>query len=154
MAAHKPIDPELLGRAQAGELRRSNTTPGSVERRAVDRVMYLRRRAASPEVSARRALGHRPAPSPATMSTILAGRGFVVVENPSRLERSRIGRYDSLTGQLRWGQLDPRAFQRRVRRWRPIRGGSFESDPNIVLAILASRADAGDELFIYEGRRA
>jgi hypothetical protein len=87
------------------------------------------------------------------MSTIVRGLGFVIIEDPTRAERSRIGRYDSLTGQLRWNALNPRAFQRRVRRWRPIRGEYFEWDPNVVLAILAARADAGEDLFVYQGRQ-
>lgn len=86
------------------------------------------------------------------MSTILRSRGFVIIEAPTRAERSRLARYDSRIGQLRWGELDPRRFRRIVSSWRPIRGEFFESDPGTVLAILAARAEAGETLFVYEGR--
>lgn len=147
--------PEQLRAVREGLLPRSfaKAHPGTVGARAIRRVEYLERRAAHPELSARQALGHRPPPPPAAMSAILRGRGFVVIEAPTRSERSRIGRYDSLTGQLRNEQLSPDAFRRRVRRWRPIRGEHFEENPTVVLAILASRADAGESLFIYQGRQ-
>ena len=58
MPAHREIDPDLLGRARRGGLTRSNTATGTPERRAVDRVKYLKRRAAHPEITARQALGH------------------------------------------------------------------------------------------------
>lgn len=147
--------PEQLRAVREGLLPRSfaRSHPGTVGARAIRRVEYLDRRAAHPELTARQALGHRPAPPPAAMSAILRGRGFVIVEAPSRSERSRIARYDSLIGQLRWNELDPRAFQRRVRRWRTLRGEHFEDNPAVVLAILATRAEAGETLFIYEGRQ-
>jgi hypothetical protein len=59
MPAQGTYDARLLARARSGSLTRSNTTKGTPERRAVDRVTYLRRRDARPGVSAREALGGR-----------------------------------------------------------------------------------------------
>lgn len=60
MPAQGKYAPALLARAEAGELTRTNTTKGTPQRKAVDRVTYLRRKAARPDVSAREALGGRP----------------------------------------------------------------------------------------------
>lgn len=63
MPAPGTYDPALLARARSGQLTRSNTRPGTPERRAVDRVTYLRRREARPELTARQALGVERAPT-------------------------------------------------------------------------------------------
>jgi hypothetical protein len=60
MPAQGKYAPALLARAEAGELTRSNTRKGTPQRQAVDRVTYLRRKQARPDVSAREALGGRP----------------------------------------------------------------------------------------------
>jgi hypothetical protein len=60
MPAQGNYSPRLLARAEAGTLTRSNTLKGTPERRAVDRVTYLRRKAARPNVSAREAAGGKP----------------------------------------------------------------------------------------------
>lgn len=59
MPAQGNYDERLLARARSGTLTRSNTAKGTPERRAVDRVTYLKRRDAAPGVSAREALGGR-----------------------------------------------------------------------------------------------
>lgn len=144
---------ELLRRAQAGELRRGNTIPGTAARRAVDRAEYLRRRAAAPDRSAREALGHRP--PEATVPTITAlvdlpgGIGYVQLEGLRRLERQRIGRHDSLIRQLDRGQISPAAFRRRVRRWAPVGGYQLASDPAAILAAVDARRQAGEPLGPY-----
>ena len=60
MPAQGTYAPRLLARAKAGELTRSNTQKGTPERQAVDRVTYLKRKAARPNVSAREAAGGKP----------------------------------------------------------------------------------------------
>ena len=60
MPAQGTYSPQLLARAEAGELTRSNTKPGTPQRKAVDRITYLRRKAARPDVSAREAAGGKP----------------------------------------------------------------------------------------------
>lgn len=80
MPARGTYDPRLLARARSGDLTRSNTTPGTAERRAVDRITYLRRREARPELTARQALGVEPVPTirridPTSVDRIAAGLG-------------------------------------------------------------------------------
>ena len=115
---------------------------------------YLRRQARRPEgVTAREAAGHRPPPVAMAMSALVEPGMFVRFEELTRSEARRVARYDSLLGQLDQGLLSPSAFRRRVRSWRPIRGERFLSDAEAALAILDMRRAAGDEVFVYEGRR-
>jgi len=73
-----------------------------------------------------------------------------MVENPTRAQRRRIARYESLTGALRTGTVGSLAFEARIGGWLAYADGlHFEWDPEVVLAILAERAAAGEDLFIY-----
>lgn len=78
MPAPGTYDPALLARARSGALTRANTRPGTDERRAVDRVTYLRRREARPNLTARQALGVEPVPTvrridPTTVDKVATG---------------------------------------------------------------------------------
>jgi len=119
-------------------------------------VVYRQRVAGRPEgVTARTAAGHEPAAArgATAMSTILVGRGWVVLDDLSRGERVRLARYDALLSNLSTGDLSGAAFYRRVSGWAPIRGERFESDPAVALAILDERRQSGETLFEYRGRR-
>jgi hypothetical protein len=156
MPAHRDVDPDLLARARVGGLRRSNTTVGTPERRAVDRVIYVRRRERYSELTARQALGH-PALTD-TLSTISLmvddPPRFVIVEGLIRRDLRRAGRYDHLVRQLDEGRLSPVVFRRRVRSWRPIAGMQFLADPDAVLALLEERRAGDLEVFVYDSGRA
>jgi len=147
------IERDLLRRALLGELTRRNTRPGTPERQAVNRTEYLRRRELHPRESARQATGHRSAGSSsmASMSILVADPPrFLVVGGLSRRDRSRAGRYGDLVGKLDTGRLSAAEFRRRVRRWRPIEGLRFLSDPDAVLAILDSLRAQDREVFVYD----
>jgi hypothetical protein len=81
------------------------------------------------------------------------GAGFSRVENPMAAERRRIARWNARAGELRQGQITPGRFRQLVGSWAPFRGDRFESDPAVVLATLAERAEADETLFEYRGRR-
>ena len=121
------IDPELLARAQRGELTTSNTAKGTPERQAVDRMKYLRRRSAHPELTARQALGH-PKPDdvlPRISLMVDEPPRYLIIEALSRRDLSRAGTYGDLVNRLEMGRIDPTAFRLRVRTWRPIAGFQF-----------------------------
>ena len=123
----------------------------------------------TPEVRARRAraayelggtihraeAGHEPAATreAVSMSAMFEGLGFSTIEAPTPSERRRIARWNSRAGELRQGQISPHRFSRLVGSWAPLRGEMFEADPAVVLATLAERAEGGEDLFRYEGRR-
>ncbi len=151
MAAHRPIDPELLKAARQGILTRSNTRKGTAERRAVDRATYLERRKAHPELTARQAAGHEgPGDIPPSATVFVQTPSGPVILFDAQLSRRdvrRAGRYLSLVGQLAEGRLSGDAFRARVRPWRPVTvlgpadlAGSYRlvSDPDAAL-ILADR---------------
>ncbi len=166
MAAPLNLPPALLARARRGELTRSNTASGSPERSAVDRVVYERRRAHHPELTVRQALGHA-APGdvrPAVTFFAQLGAGPALLEDVavSRRDARRVGRYLSLVGLLTEGRLAPAAFERRVKRWRPVtildpaglRGQvRFLSDPAAVLALAEIERGEERESWIDSGRR-
>jgi len=145
---------QLAQAARAGLLTRGNTTAGTAGRQAADAVVYARREARrAPGESARAAAGHRQAPAAGGMSGIFKDAGFVVIESPTRGERRRLGRFNARLAELAQGQLSPRRFERQIGGWRPLRGMTFENDPEVILATLDIRRESGDEVFIYEGRR-
>jgi hypothetical protein len=152
LPASRSHDADLIARARRGELTRRTTEPGQPERRAVNRVEYVRRRALHFERSAREATGHYlTAPLPLQMSFLAAGPPrFIVVENLSRRDRSRAGRYADFVGKLDIGRLSPAEFGRRVSRWRPIAGERFLADPDAVLAILEQRRAQDVDVFVYQ----
>jgi hypothetical protein len=156
MPPRREVDPNLLSSARRGELSRSNTRPGTPERRAVDRVKYLKRRAAHPEVSARQALGHPKTGDvlPTISLMVTDPPRFLIIEALNRRDLRRAGRYDNLVNQLYEGRITSASFERRVRGWRPIAEYTFLSDPDAVLAILEERRAADLEVFHYESGRA
>lgn len=156
MPRRREIDPALLAAARRGELTNANTRAGTPERQAVDRVKYLRRRAAHPERSARQALAH-PAPGdrPGSISFMVDDPPrFVLVEGLSGRDLRRAGRYGRLARELESGRLSHAAFRRQVGAWRPIAGFRFLSDPDAVLALVEDRRAADLEIFYYDSGRA
>jgi hypothetical protein len=150
-------DSRLVQAARAGILTKDNTKRGTRGRQAVDRITYLRRKEARPELPAREALGHeRPEVRSGRTISVLLDRPepFVVLEAASRREASRAGRYDSLTGQLAAGRVTPERFRQMVSAWRPIRGERFLADPDRVLAVMEARRAGEEELFVYRSGRA
>ena len=152
MAAHKPIPEELLAAARRGELRRSNTRKGTPERQAVDHAQYLQRRFAHPERTARQALGHRRPGSTGGSITALVTNPprYTILENATPSELRRAGRHNELVRQLLNGQMSPKAFERRVKSWRPIRAELFISNPDELFLVAERRRAAGLPLFEYE----
>jgi hypothetical protein len=147
----------LVAAAQSGVLSRRRTRLGSVGRQAVNRAEYERRRWKHLDRSAREAVGHdRPEVRAGRAISVLLDRPepFVVLEGVTRREASRIGKYESLTGLLREGQISPRRFRNQVSSWRPIRGERFLSDPDRVLAVMEARRAGEEELFVYRSGRA
>ncbi|MGO8679162.1 MAG: hypothetical protein ACLQVX_25250 [Limisphaerales bacterium] len=79
---------------------------------------------------------------------------WVDLDNLSRAEARRVGRYNAMVRQLAEGKLSPAAFRRRVSSWRPFRGEHFLSSPGAARALLEVRRAGDEELFYYErGRR-
>jgi hypothetical protein len=165
MAAHQPIDPELLKSARQGTLTRSNTRKGTPERQAVDRAGYLERRKAHPELSARQAAGHEAPGDTGPWGTFFgqtaAGAvGFFMVRLSRRDER-RAGRYMALVGQLAAGRLSANAFRARVSSWRPItvvypdgnREVRFVSDPAAALVLANDLRGEGPPRLFDSGRK-
>ena len=155
MSAFDSLPATLLERARKGRLTRRNTTPGTPERRAVDRVAYLRRRARHPELTARQATGHHVAPlHPPRISLMVDDPvRFLVLDGLSRRQLSRAGRYADLVSKLDDGRISSKDFRRRVRRWRSIEGFAFLSDPDAVLALLEQRRANDYEIFVYDSGR-
>lgn len=178
MPAHRPVDPALLRRARlpAGDperltLARARRIGDPGRRRealaAIRRAQYLERRAARPTTTARTALGHVPPGSggpTATFGAVPDGGGdprLLIGVSVSRADVLRAGRYDSLVGQLVAGRLPGRAFERRVRGWRPIDvlgppelAGRyiFVGDPATVLRLRQVADDEGVVEWIDSGR--
>lgn len=141
----------LIDAALAGKLTRANTVQGTAGRQAALRAEYVTRLARHPGVTARRAVGHRPAPVGMKMSALIDGqRPFNVFDTVTRSEARRIARYDALTSNLLQGKISSREFRRRVGHWRPIRGERFLADPDVVIATLDERRQVGDDVFVYE----
>ena len=150
--------PTLREAAAAGVLTRGNTRPGTRGRQAVDAQIYAARQAAGARKGlgrGRASAGHEaPGGRARALSTLLdSPPRWTVLDNVTRGEARRLARYDAMMSNLVQGDLSPRAFQRRVGAWRPIRGERFLADPAAVMAILDMRRQAGEVVFIYEGRR-
>lgn len=100
--------------------------------------------------------GHEPTSVRAgrTMSAMFGdGADFREVQSPTRGETQRLGRYNSLVGQLAEGRISPAEFRRKVVSWRPVAGQRLASDPDAVLARLDERRAADRELFEYRSGR-
>jgi len=148
-----PVDPELLRRAQSGDITRA-TASTEAELSAIYRTEYLARRASRPDLSARQALGHRaPEPSPPSITALVdlpgGGVGYRDFDGLRPMERGRIGRHEGLIGQLIAGRISAAAFRRRVRRWAPVGGFKLASDPGAVISAVTERRAAGEPLGPY-----
>lgn len=171
-AANRPAGPRgsapsqrLRDAADAGLLTRSNTQSGTAGRRAVDRSMYLRRRAAEPDISAREALGHRPAGAPARKTTFYTTDPprMVTAEGVNLRDVHRGSEYmratNALLIDLKRASGDParvarvkRDFARRWRRRAPIAGHPFLADADAVVA-LAELVRTGDVPIVFDSGR-
>lgn len=149
----RPPD-NLIAAAQRGLLTRSNTKPGTRGRQAADAVTYRARVAdRAPGETARRRLG--VVPTERSMPAMFdSPPRWVDLDNLSRAEARRLGRYWHLVKELSAGRLSPLTFQRRVSSWRPLRGERLLADPTAAFALLEVRRAGDEELFYYErGRR-
>jgi hypothetical protein len=155
---HRPVPPDLLAAARSGRLTRANTWPGTPERRAVDRSVYLRRRAARPSATARESLGHVPPGSIAPTASFFAERveggplTLLVGVAIRRADLRRVARFDAAVEALRRRRITPHAFERRVSRWAPVEvlappelAGRWRlvADPEAVAALAAEAQDRG-----------
>jgi hypothetical protein len=150
----RPPD-NLITAAQRGLLTRSNTKPGTRGRQAADAVTYRARVAdRAPGETARQRLG--VVPTERSMPALFDDPPrWVDLDNLSRAEARRLGRYWHLVKELSAGRLSPLTFQRRVSSWQPLRGERLLADPTAVFALLEVRRAGDQELFFYErGRRA
>ena len=148
--------PRLIEAARAGVLSDANTRKGTAGRRAVDAVTYDRRQARGRRLgvaTARAAVGHGGALPSASITAMFRNVGFATVENPTAAERRRLARWNARAGELRQGFITPARFRRLVGSWAEFRGQRLESDPDVVLATLSERSEAGETLFEYVGRR-
>jgi hypothetical protein len=150
---------QLQAAADAGVLTRSNTAPGTAGRRAVDRAIYERRRAAGQRrgaPTARAALGHETPTQRPTITALVevpGGIAYLDFAGLGRRDRARIARHDALIGQLVGGTLAPSAFRRRVRGWVPLATGHrLASDRTAVLAAVGARREAGEDMGPYPER--
>jgi len=78
---------------------------------------------------------------------------YLILEDLSRRELSRAGRYGDLVAKLDRGRITPAVFRRRVRSWRPIAGYSFLSNSDAVLALIEQRRANDREIFYYDSGR-
>lgn len=155
MARHREVDRRLLARARRGALTRGNTRPGTPERQAVDRITYLRRRAARPHLTARQALAH-PAPGDVLPSISLyldEPPRYTIIEGLSRRDTRRAARHGALIGLLAERTMRPAEFRRRVSSWRPVAGYRFLADPDAVLALIEQLRAEDREVFYYDPGR-
>jgi|GEM_PF-4767564 hypothetical protein len=153
MPARRDVDPRLLEAARRGTLTR-NSAQGAEERAAVYRVAAERRLAKHPELSARQALGHEaPGDVPPTISFYAAEPArLVTVEGASRRDARRAGVYMRASRDLVDGRIEPKAFERRFRRWKPIAGRQPLADPHAVVA-LVEHLRAGEEEILFDSGR-
>jgi hypothetical protein len=162
MAPRRELDPNLLARAQRGELTRSNTRKGTPQRRAVNRAFYLKRRASRPNLPAREALGHEVEQTRPKIASFYAADPVQLVsfEHVTGGEMRRAGLYMTEVrklaefkrrGGLEWNQAAV-AFERRFSRWKPIRARVLLSDPQAVVALAEELRAADTEIVFDSGR--
>jgi hypothetical protein len=155
-------DSPLVQAAWSGTLTKDNTKRGTRGRQAVDRVTFLKRKAAHPDLSTREALGHRVAGSRPRVASFYADNPprFVIVEGISMRDIQRAGRYMGSVGALvdahrrggsEWSQVAS-AFERRFRRWAPIAGLNLLANPDAVV-VLAERQRAEEQEIIFDSGR-
>lgn len=154
-----------LPKGRPSRLTRKNTAPHSVERAAVNRVTYERRKAGRrPGETVRAALGHS---SPESRRDAVS----VYVADPARLllgvevdhrTAARIGRYMEAVRRLLDGRLTDDAFKRRFARWAPVVvfgppevAGTYLllADPDAVRALAEAARGQGVEVVFDSGRR-
>lgn len=163
----EPSD-RLVDLAELGVLTRRNTIPGTKGRQAVDRAVYLRRRSAEPELTAREAAGHRVSGTRTRAATFFTTDPprWITISDPTVSVRDvhRAGRYmgdvGALIGDLRRAAGSPGEQARIKRRWEatmrrraPIAGHPVlaDADAAIVLADVM-RGDEDSALVFDSGR--
>lgn len=151
----RPPSQRLRDAAAAGLITRGNTRRGTAGRQAADAEAYRRRLATRPGRTARERAGHEAhgAPERVMLALLDGPPRWAELHGLSRGEARRVARYDSLLGHLAAGDISGAAFRRRVSSWAAIRGERFLADPDLALALLSERAEGGESLFRYEGRR-
>jgi hypothetical protein len=160
--ARREIDPDLLAQAQRGELSRTNTRQGTAQRRAVDRVSYLKRRASRPDLPAREALGHEVDLARPKVASFYAADPIqlITLEGVTGAEMRRAGLYMVAARQLleshgrsgrEWEQA-AKAFEQRFSRWKPIAGRTLLTDPRAVVALAEELRAADTEVVFDSGR--
>ncbi len=156
MPGRNELPADLIEQARRGEFtRRTAITPE--ERSAAYRVEHERQLARRrPGETIRQALGH-----PASSSTLPLISAFLddpprfaVLDNVTRRDAARVGKYENLVRQLRDGKITGDAFRRRVSRWRTVAGHRLLADPEAVLVLLDTLRAEDRELFVYESGRA
>lgn len=145
---------ETLVRARRGDItRRTARTP--LERRAVHRAAYERRRASRhPGESVRSRLGHGTAPS-VTWSAVPTTSGVVELTTTSRVESRRVGQHSrdvqvllgGASGEEDFADLARRFHRRWSRRIRTAGGYELEADPLVVVALLAEAGPAPEPYY-------
>ena len=161
---HRLPAQRLLDAADVGLLTRANTRAGTAGRRAVDRVTYLRRRAAEPTLPPREAAGHRVAGSGARVVT------FYTADPPRRItlqgegvtlrDVKRGGAYlhsvRELITELRRHPGEAhrikRRWESRIRRRAPIAGYSFLATATAAIALADQDRETGEEPVFDSGR--
>ena len=132
MDAREEIDADLLGRARLprghpDRLTSRNTRQGSPERRAVDRIEYLKRQSKGDrELTARQRAGHEGSEDKSPTAKAVYVRlpdgtpTTLYGAQVSRRDIDRVSRYLGLVGRLGENRLDEEMFRRRVRSWQPL----------------------------------
>jgi hypothetical protein len=147
---------DLTAAARRRELTRTNTTPGSEGRKAVDARTYGRRQAkASPGITARQATGHAKATDRMpTVSYFRADGTYVQRQAVSRGEARRINRFNSLSSNLAQGNISAKEFARRVGSYVPLGNGDrFLADPTALQASIEELRAQGEDPWHYEPGR-
>jgi hypothetical protein len=158
----REIDPDLLAQAERGELTRSNTRKGTSQRRAVDRISYLKRRGSRPELPAREALGHEVDLARPKVASFYAADPIqlVTLEGVTGAEMRRAGLYMVAVRQLlessdrggrEWEQA-AKAFKQRFSRWKQIAGRTLLTDPRAVV-VLGEELRAADTEVVFDSGR-
>lgn len=154
----------LLDAADVGLLTRGNTVPGTAGRRAVDRVTYLRRRAAEPTLSPREAAGHRVAGSRPRLVTFyttdpprrITIEGEGVTQRDVRRAGAHLHSVRTLIAELRrhpeQAERIKRRWKSRVRRRAPIAGYALLATADAVIALADQDRQSGEDPVFDSGR--
>ena len=155
--------PAHLALAKIRALTRGNTDLGSPERSAVYRIELeeRRERGARKGLTAQQSYGHSAPGDVLPTVSLYADEPprLVVLENVSRADARRAGRYMGAVGALlalrdtdAW-EARAEAFARRFKRWGPIGEFTLVTDPATLLA-LAEAQRAGEQEIKFDSGRA